>query len=50
MRLSELHALRTGVAPLGDRACLLHIRDAGTLVVTSGAWRSRTPSLSARGS
>lgn len=36
MRLSELHALHTGVAPLGDRACLLHIRDAGTLVVTSG--------------
>lgn len=36
MRLSELHALRTGVAPLGDRACLLYIRDAGTLVVNSG--------------
>lgn len=36
MGMSELHALCTGVAPLGDRACLLHIRDVGTLVVTSG--------------
>ncbi len=36
MRLSELYALRTGVAPLGDRACVLHIHDAGTLLVTSG--------------
>lgn len=36
MRLSEFYALRTGVAPLGDRACMLHASEAGRLVVTSG--------------
>ncbi|CRZ17061.1 DUF4241 domain-containing protein [Mycolicibacterium neworleansense] len=36
MRLSELYALRTGVAPLNERACLLTVRDAGLLTVTSG--------------
>ena len=36
MRLRDFYALRTGVAPLAERACILSIRDAGMLTVTSG--------------
>ncbi|MFN6555424.1 DUF4241 domain-containing protein [Mycolicibacterium septicum] len=36
MKLSELYALRPGVAPLNERTCLLTVRDAGLLTVTSG--------------
>ncbi len=32
----DLYALRPGVAPLHERACLLSIREAGTLTVPSG--------------
>lgn len=36
MRLIDFYALRSGVAPLNERACVLSLRDAGTLTVTSG--------------
>ena len=36
MRLRDFYALRTGVAPLNERACILSTRHAGMLTVTSG--------------
>jgi Protein of unknown function (DUF4241) len=43
MRLADFFALRTGVAPLGVRACLLSVRDAGALTVTSGTLELADP-------